>query len=896
MTGQVGRGRATKLLGLAVGLALAAWTPGPGPRAEAAERAPTAAEIERAVPQLGDPEYTVRERASQTLWEAGKAAEPALEKALQSSDCEVSYRARQILGRFRWGIFPDTPPKTVQWINRFRFGDVEARREVCRQLAAAKDLPLLRRLIELEPDKSARQTLAREFLDPDDVLNRSPAQQVAHLLLDGNMDGAERMLQDATDDALVRDYAALLLARGKADGKIAELRAGLRQQADAVASRRLAYLLRARGDAAAAVEAAKETSDDNLVREFAIEAGQWAEALRRKAGMPPDAWIRAQLAALGRLAAYQRLAGQREAMDQSLSEVVKRCPQEPGGGWFGAALLLINGRITDGIDLMYQQDKASGFQLLCVRGQYREALRRAGPDEAALLGPNWLATLGLASADDRAVEGFRLGCEMVRTLHRLGEKEKARDLLATLVAVAGKDKDERGVLLSNLSACEIDLGLSEAAAEHVARLLARHPDQAHSAFYKMFPGQFEIAEVFWRLLRAEYAGEKEAALLGRLQRLLAAGAPVAGQADELRKLAARLETVLRNEKKDARGAALVALASFCQSRGQDNLAAVYAEKAAAESLPADGLVKVGNIFADQKQWDRAARAYEEASTKDRHSAAALYLLGHARLQSGREAEGRRQMELALLLPLGDTACRYHLIEAIKRLGLHDEVIRQCKLALVTGPFQAWAGSQALEQLGDDADHRGDRLTAADCWERLVLGLLQPNIFLRDHRGYLLLPFRIHASRGRGLLKAGKVAEALDELRQAETAIPGNVEFVLSVVPELEQAGRKPEADALFQRTAALHEDICRDFPRSANHHNDLAWLTASLNRDLDKALAHAKLAVELEPDRAAYLDTLAEVRFRQGDRAEAVRLTKRCIELDPKRDYYGKQLDRFQAK
>jgi tetratricopeptide (TPR) repeat protein len=603
-----------------------------------------------------------------------------------------------------------------------------------------------------------------------------------------------------------------------------------------------------------------------------------------------------QLAALGRLAACQRLAGQSEAMNQSLSDVVKRCPKQSAEAWYGGAVLLVNGRISDGIDLMYQHDKASGLQLLCSRSEYREALGRAGPDEAALLGPNWLALLGTGSAnDERAAEGFRLGCEMVRILHRLGEKEKARDLLATLVAVADRDKDAKGVLLASLSVCEIELGFSEAAAEHVARLLARHPDQARGVFTKMFPGQFEIADVLWRALCGEYAGEKEAALLGRLQKLLAAGAPAAGQSDELRKLGARLEMELRSATKDARGAPLLALASFCQSRGHDELAGLYAEKAAAEALPPDSLLKVGNVFADQKRWDRAARAYENAWSKDCRNAAALYLLGHARLQSGKQSEGRRQMELALLLPLGDSMCRYHLIETLKRLGLQDEVIRQCKLTLATGPFGDWAGGQALERLGNDASLRGDRLAAADCWERFALGLLQPNTFLLDNRGYLILPFRVHASRGRGLLKAGKIAEALEELRQAEAAIPGNVEFVLGVVPELEKAGRKAEADALFQRAAALHEDLCREFPRSAGHHNDLAWLAASLDRELDKALAHARRAVELEPDRAAYLDTLAEVHFRRGDRDEAARLMKRCIELDPKNDYFRKQLDRFQA-
>ena len=64
---------------------------------------------------------------------------------------------------------------------------------------------------------------------------------------------------------------------------------------------------------------------------------------------------------------------------------------------------------------------------------------------------------------------------------------------------------------------------------------------------------------------------------------------------------------------------------------------------------------------------------------------------------------------------------------------------------------------------------------------------------------------------------------------------------------------------------------------------------------LPLGLAHARKAVELEPGNAGYLDTLAEVHFQRGDQAEAIRLMRRCLELTPDRDYYQRQLKRFQA-
>jgi Flp pilus assembly protein TadD len=144
-----------------------------------------------------------------------------------------------------------------------------------------------------------------------------------------------------------------------------------------------------------------------------------------------------------------------------------------------------------------------------------------------------------------------------------------------------------------------------------------------------------------------------------------------------------------------------------------------------------------------------------------------------------------------------------------------------------------------------------------------------------------------------LLRSGKTAEAIDELKRAEAIMPENVPFLLECDAALRKQGAGDEADAFYRRMADRLEADCRDFPRGGGYHNDLAWLEANLNRDLDQALAHAQRAVELEPQSAGILDTLAEVHFRRGNRAEAVRLAKRCIELDPHDKHYQEQLARF---
>ena len=81
------------------------------------------------------------------------------------------------------------------------------------------------------------------------------------------------------------------------------------------------------------------------------------------------------------------------------------------------------------------------------------------------------------------------------------------------------------------------------------------------------------------------------------------------------------------------------------------------------------------------------------------------------------------------------------------------------------------------------------------------------------------------------------------------------------------------------------------------HHprNQAAWLSACCRRDLDRALADARKAVELAPDSAGYHDTLAEVLFQLGKKDEAAAEQKKAIALSPAREYFKKQLKRIQA-
>src|SRR5262249_14790399 len=124
---------------------------------------------------------------------------------------------------------------------------------------------------------------------------------------------------------------------------------------------------------------------------------------------------------------------------------------------------------------------------------------------------------------------------------------------------------------------------------------------------------------------------------------------------------------------------------------------------------------------------------------------------------------------------------------------------------------------------------------------------------------------------------------------------GNPDVATQLVPELERAGHRKDADILFERLHSFKTQLCKDHPSSAGLRNSLAWMCATCRRDLENAQKYAERAVALEPSLPGYRDTLAEVLFQRGQKDRAITEMKKCIERDPKRAYYRKQLKRFEA-
>jgi tetratricopeptide (TPR) repeat protein len=167
----------------------------------------------------------------------------------------------------------------------------------------------------------------------------------------------------------------------------------------------------------------------------------------------------------------------------------------------------------------------------------------------------------------------------------------------------------------------------------------------------------------------------------------------------------------------------------------------------------------------------------------------------------------------------------------------------------------------------------------------------------------------------------------DEIRKAEQEISQsnkNIGAYLRAASALELLGSRyraleilingicvnPQAAELWMKIGKLEHKSGRDWgaldvfkevirldPKNSDAYNNAAFVVTKNEEarpeDLKTALTYALNARKLHPNNPEYIDTLAEIEFRQGHSLQAQNLIKQAIKLAPDRDFYKSQLKRF---
>ncbi len=820
-------------------------------------------QIAAAIQQLGADSFRDRKESEKFLWEHGEQAESALREAVKSDDPEIKLRAERILKKVDQGIFPDTPEHLAAILRSYSQGNYTQRRDAGRKLAQAgpEAYPTLFRVLRGEDDQRLRKEILQEL---------PPATELARQLIAGKLDQAlfEKIMESRGrfgDGGA--DYATYLLLKNKLADRLKLIEGLSQKELNAETRAFAAVLLRAAGNPARAAKLLADTDKDHLRESMLLEANDYKTLAKESRYVTAD---NPTVERLGYAAAYYRLGGRSTRYKTAVEQLLEIGTADPEQSWYVTEALLINGEPEKAIAFLSKVQKlGNAYDILVALLRMKEAnelVARAGEEE-----PERLPYLQLAQA---------------RYLAGHGEREKAAQMFARLA----KDEFVRSKkdLLNRAISDEARAGFTKAATTHALEAVkAKVTD-----FDGLIPRAFPAIRDAWTLNRMIAPNETTKLQAERFQLLLKA--PLTRK--QLLPLLEKAELSIEKLKEDQRKGALRDLAATAKKYGELK----QAERLMTALNDEDGLAELllhrADLEADAGRWKPAYDLYWKHWLTHK-SPISLYLAGNALTEMGKKDEGKKLIDQATFLPLGNEQTRWNLANALEERGMRTQAVKQWDLLLRTGTASSWHVNYALRQLArHESTVKKNHLRAAQYLQRSHLYCLDTSAGYTSVTMYLRITFAIHSELAQHWLQKKNFDRAMADTRIALKSLPQNTDFAIDMVRALTEQGRKKDADEVYQAGTQVWLNQLQEYPKSATAYNNMAWLSAGCHRDLQNALKNVTKALELSPNMPAYMDTMAEVQFHLGNRKEAVAYAKKALAAKPKYQFFKDRVKRFETE
>lgn len=169
-------------------------------------------------------------------------------------------------------------------------------------------------------------------------------------------------------------------------------------------------------------------------------------------------------------------------------------------------------------------------------------------------------------------------------------------------------------------------------------------------------------------------------------------------------------------------------------------------------------------------------------------------------------------------------------------------------------------------------------TNPGAWQAIAVHYYQKNNFsqMADamSRAVNIFPdnFRINLFYGLALNRAGKNADAVKPLERAVALKPTDMDALSTLALVYEALNRYDDAYRVYE--TALKVDA-----KNSLILNNYAYSLSERGTDLQKALKMAQLAVQLDPNNSAFLDTIGWVYFKLGDYRKAASYIVKALTL-----------------
>ena len=579
------------------------------------------------------------------------------------------------------------------------------------------------------------------------------------------------------------------------------------------------------------------------------------------------------------------------------------------------AALLFSGRVAAIEQLFVEQDAAEAFNFFLAGNQHLRAFETLGLAGDMSNFDEWLklrreAIVLELSERNPASRQFDQSVRLCSTLSGLGYREQSQKLLNELVNLAGLVQGRQTELWSR----SILLWLGRSEARQMALVAAksefpRMSAECQAAVLKgLFPAFEDAAFALW----STAPGEDEQSKWKSLEALYVFDRGPLGS-DYRVVLASwlhRASDVLVKQTLSAEH--VLALADIASGFGESDVAL--------ELLMTDLSPGLGQSMSPNLQWATAGRILTQRGTPEAAvplfravrqtgvNPQAVYIDEvNTQLLSGHFDQARALEQARWLRPLATTRFfqGYNYLQAATELadeGRTKQAAEYAEAAFLLSDLGSmdvyWAASKyadILEKL-EQPVRRADVLRAAWVESMQPYASSMQYMISNGYAGSLRFAAQKEKlARAIVCIEQGDMAGYQHQAMVAEKLQSQDIEMVCKCYPLLVKAGELELAEELYAKyQTAMLEQLDR-WPDDSTALNNLAWMYAQCERQLDDAARLSQRAVQLSPNSAVFLDTLGEVQFRQGQVEQALETMRQCVRLDPRELHYRENLARYQA-
>ena len=327
----------------------------------------------------------------------------------------------------------------------------------------------------------------------------------------------------------------------------------------------------------------------------------------------------------------------------------------------------------------------------------------------------------------------------------------------------------------------------------------------------------------------------------------------------------------------------------------------------------ESLIEMIDWLGERKYWVEVARLADRFADEFDDNATLLYLSAQAQLEQGQKDQAEHIAARAFEIDKERNDMHYLMATKLRTRGLFDWSEREFQHVIKRNAPDHQMTISARRFLGEMLHDIDKQLPAAEALQGIVNELDKdplPRAF-----PWLLEPGSIRSRMHYFYAQHFAATDRAKQREHLETAIghdPNDADVLIAMfrLPDADAAWREKTHDLIktaadgFRRDIAESENELRkavdpdsreDLHRElANTCNQFAWLVGNTEGDFQEAVRISRRSVELSPQAGGLWDTLGRCYFAAGDLPNAIKAQQRAMKFEPHSGQMQRQLELFQ--